>query len=67
MQKIKDNTHDKGFLFVVTREIGEIISDPINIYKIFGLNATYKSINDYMQLENRFFLTIVTNDTKDAF
>lgn len=67
MQKIKDNTYDKGFLFVVTREIGEIMSDPINIYKIFGLNADSKSINDYMQLENRFFLTMVTNDTKDAF
>ncbi|CAG9332327.1 unnamed protein product [Blepharisma stoltei] len=66
MNQISSVTYSAGFLCVITRNIGSLMSDPINLYKIFQLNSSYKPVDTYMNWENRFYLTLITNDAENA-
>ena len=55
-------TFDSGFLAFITSNIGSIFEDPINYYNISTVdNSSYLLENRHY--ENRFFSTVITNDS----
>lgn len=58
MVETQSVTSKLGFMCVLTRDLGKIFEDPINIYRVFTLNDDSELENIEMKLENYFTISL---------
>jgi hypothetical protein len=66
MEQTGSFTSKLGFLCVLTRDIGEIFEDPINIYRIYALDDDSRLETDEMKLENYFTISIDYQEEEES-
>jgi hypothetical protein len=66
VQLTTSSSFTSSFLCVITRDIGELFEDPINIYRIYSLDSNSKLKSSEMSIMNDIFFSIEVDSFDSA-
>ena len=63
MPSILSNNDTKGLVCVITKNIGKIIEDPVNLYKTIYVDDKSSPINQNPEFEHRYSMSLITSNS----